>query len=279
MLLLLIACAGPAEPREDPVDFHALTLGEAAGRPVVPVGPSDWRPSEESLPLVVLLHGFGATPEAQDLLLRFSPQVQDQRFVLLMPRGTENEDGKLFWNATDACCGWGSGVDDVGYLLSLVDEAEALWPDALSGVFITGHSNGGFMSFRMACEAPDRIDGIAPLAGAPWMDPADCAVGDPVPVLHIHSDQDDSVPYEGDIDHPGAVESVERWAERAQCGSSVAGQALDLIDGVPGSETTVIDYPGCSHPVSLWTMEGVGHVPLVNDRYLQDVLAWLRAAL
>lgn len=276
MILVLLACAEPEPvPRERPVAFHEITLGEAVGRPVEPIGPSDWRPSEEPLPLLILLHGYGATPEAQDLLLRFSKQVDSERFVLLIPQGTANEEGTYFWNATDACCGWDSGVDDVGYLLSLVDEAEAAWGAGLSSVFITGHSNGGYMSYRMACEAPDRIDGIAPLAGAPWKDPEDCAVGDPVPVLHIHGDGDESVLYEGSGSTPGALESVERWADRAGCTGSEQGTPLDLVDGVPGLETERLDYTGCTHPVSLWTMVGVGHVPLVNDAYLQQVLSWL----
>jgi polyhydroxybutyrate depolymerase len=273
--LLLLACTSDdPTPREKPVVFHEYTFG--GDRPVEPVGPDDWRPGEEPLPLVILLHGFGATPEAQDLLLRFSPQVEAERFLLLVPQGTENDEGTFFWNATDACCGWNSGVDDVAYLTSLIDEAEDAWGEGVSEVFITGHSNGGFMSYRMACDVPDRIDGIAPLAGAPWADGDDCAVGDPVPVLHIHGDTDDSVLYEGEGSYPGAVAAVERWAERAGCGALVDGEALDLVDGVPGSETTVLDYQDCSHPVSLWTMEGVGHVPLVNDLYLQSVLDWLQ---
>ena len=276
MLLLSLACTGnDPEPRENPVRFSDVTFGEAAGRPVQPMGPDQWRPSEEAIPLVILLHGFGATPEAQDLLLKFSPQVDTERFVLLIPEGTENPDGTFFWNATDVCCDfYDSGVDDVAYLSSLIDEAEAAWGEGLSGVYITGHSNGGYMSYRMACDAPERLDGIAPLAGSTWNDPGDCAVGDPVPVLHIACTEDDSVLYDGSDSYPGAVEAADRWAERAGCTGTEDGGALDLIDSHAGDETTVVDYTGCTHPVSLWTMEGVGHVPIVNERYAQEMLAW-----
>ena len=61
MLLLSLACTGnDPEPRENPVRFSDVTFGEAAGRPVQPMGPDLWRPSEEAIPLVILLHGFGA---------------------------------------------------------------------------------------------------------------------------------------------------------------------------------------------------------------------------
>ena len=41
-------------------------------------------------------------------------------------------------------------------------------------IFVTGWSNGGFMTYRLVCEMSDRIAGGAPFAGIfGWKDPSE----------------------------------------------------------------------------------------------------------
>jgi len=274
---------GSEDPTPGAPVLWPLTIGWDADRPAEVLGPEGWT-GDEALPVVFVLHGFGADALIQEtLVFRFGNRIESDRFLLVLPNGTEDLDGAQFWNATDSCCNfYGSDVDDVGYLMGLLDELEASYAIDSDRVYFTGHSNGGFMSFRMACEHPERIAGIMPLAGSTWLDPDDCASGAPVSVLDVHGTADTSVLYAGEDDHPSAPDAAARWAERAGCDISAAelGESLDLINGVPGAETTVIEYrTGCEggKAVDLWTLEEVGHVPIFSDAFADRVIPWLLA--
>lgn len=286
-VILGLACAPdvvPDEP-EQPTPAPPAVFPDVIGgaRPAEVWGPDGWA-QVESLPLVVLLHGFSANGELQNLLFGYSETIAELPFVLVLPDGTENTEGLQFWNATPACCDFeNSGVDDVGYLLSLLDEAEERWNIDPSRIYFSGHSNGGFMSYRMACEAPERIAGIAGLAGATFADEASCDPAARTHVLHMHGALDEDVLYGGSDDPgrpvPGARESAERWAARAGCGEAepVVGEALDLWSNLGSPDTEVLGWRACSsgRDVDLWTMPEGGHIPIPDDAFAPTVLRWL----
>jgi len=117
---------------------------------------------ESELPVWVNLHGYGGNASAHDRYWRASSHVDAGGYVLALPNGTTDLDGNRYWNATDLCCDrHDAGVDDVGFLLGLLDAIEAAFPTDPSRVYVAGHSNGGFMSYRVACDAADRITAIA----------------------------------------------------------------------------------------------------------------------
>lgn len=122
-----------------------------------------------SIPLVVLLHGYGATGAQQESYMQFESVAEKNKFILVYPDGTIDSVGRRFWNATDACCSFFSPVDDDAYLLSILKEMESRYSIDTKRIYFVGHSNGGFMSYRMACRHPDRIAAIASLAGASFL--------------------------------------------------------------------------------------------------------------
>jgi pimeloyl-ACP methyl ester carboxylesterase len=82
--------------------------------------------------------------------------------------GQQDRRGHRFWSATDACCNLdGLAVDDVAYLRAVIRDVSARHAVDPRRVFIVGHSNGGFMAHRMACEASDLVAAVVSLAGAP----------------------------------------------------------------------------------------------------------------
>ncbi len=281
LLALLLACGsgsddstGPSDdPRKDRSTWPAELGGEA--RPALVFGPSSYD-GEAELPLVMMLHGFGVNGAVQDLVYQLTPRVDDYGFVLILPTGTENSDGTPFWNAHEACCNFdGSTVDDSGYLAGLLDEAEAAFPIDPDRIYVMGHSNGGYMSYRMACDHSERIAAIAPLA-ANTLSPSDCDATTPVSVLHAHGTTDDTIPYGPSGMGMGAEESLRQWTRRAGCDEGTA----DYVATVSGDETTRTRYPsGCAEGFTgeLWRMEGVGHIPGFTDAYRDDTLSWLLA--
>jgi len=177
----------------------ALALPSTASSPTadrpyglkVPAGYDGHHP----VPLVVLLHGYGSNGQQQAGYFGLLDEADKAGFLLAYPDGTRDRIGRRFWNATDACCDFGhTGVDDVAYLNAVVDDMEANFNIDKKRVFFTGHSNGGFMSHRMACDSAGRVAAIMALAGDVWQDASKCNPSEPVAVLLIHGDADTLVP-------------------------------------------------------------------------------------
>ena len=105
--------------------------------------------------------------------------------------------------------------------MSIIDAVKAKYSVDPKRVFVLGHSNGGFMSYRMACDHADTIAAIASLAGATFDDPSMCKPSEHVSVLQIHGTADQTIKYTGDqiIGHtyPGAEKSVATWAKYDGC--------------------------------------------------------------
>jgi polyhydroxybutyrate depolymerase len=246
--------------------------------------PADYD-AAESWPLAILLHGYSASGLAQDLYLGFSQRAERAGIIAVVPDGTANSEGKLFWNATDACCNFeGDAVDDVAYITSLIDEAARYFHVDPARVYLLGHSNGGFMAHRYICDVGDRVAGIVSLAGATYFDASDCAAPAPTAVLQVHGTEDGTIAYEGSravgFRYPSATESAHRWATRNGCGEPEVGEPFDIDLGVEGAETVPTDWSGCpaGASVALWTLEGGSHLPGFGDRaFIDRAFSWLLA--
>jgi polyhydroxybutyrate depolymerase len=259
-------------------------------RPVDVVEPDSLAPGEKA-PLVILLHGYGVSVVVEDLYLGLTSVARARGFFYAHPNGTIDQAGSYFWNATDACCDFdGSGVDDSAYLASVIDEIVARYPVDPKRVYLIGHSNGAYMTYRMACDHADKIAAFASLAGAMWMDPSKCQPSGPVHALEIHGTADTQVLYDGDTGgpgpgmnaYPGAVTSVADWVTIDGCEAvaDTSAPPLDLDAVLPGAETTVTRYAqGCKAGGSaeLWTIEGGAHLPQVADEFRKQVVDFLLA--
>jgi polyhydroxybutyrate depolymerase len=165
-------------------------------------------------------------------------------------------------------------------LRGLVEEIQAAYNVDAKRIYFTGHSNGSYMSYRLACDHADLIAGIAGLAGAMWLDTSKCPAAEPVNVLHIHGDMDTTVGYNGGNGYPGATTSLAFWAQRNGCGETpIEGTPLDIEGSIAGAETTVSSYSGCmpGGAAELWTINGGGHVPMIGENWMPTMLDWLLA--
>ena len=158
--LLLLACSPTTASSPDAGtstrgDYDPVAFGGA--RPVqlyVPTSYSDAKPA----PLLILLHGYGAGGLIEDLYLNLRASAEKYGLLYAHPDGTTDKKGNKFWNATDACCDFDkTNVDDSKYLSGLVVEIEARYKVDPKRVYFIGHSNGAFMSYRMACEHADMV--------------------------------------------------------------------------------------------------------------------------
>jgi polyhydroxybutyrate depolymerase len=226
-------------------------------------------------PLLVVLHGYGANGFVQTAYFGLGALPTEDKALVIAPDGMTDSTGKQFWNADPACCDFdGKNPDDVAYIGGLIDDITAEWPVDESQVFIIGHSNGGYMAYRMACERADTIAAIASLAGNAASMPSSCNPSREVNVLHLHGTEDDVVPY------TGAEPSVTQWAAHNGCGAlGQPGFALDLDSNVEGAETQLAAVADCpaNGSVELWRMEGSTHIPVMNNSFATTILEWFTA--
>lgn len=225
--------------------------------------------SGERFPLVVLLHGFGASAEAIEKGTDWPRFLAAQRAAWVAPNGPPDRSGRRFWNAGPSCCNFDrSTADHVAQIRELITRALAEHPIDAQRVFVGGFSNGGFMAHRLGCELRSLVRGVVSIAGAGPLSPASCPDGPPIRVLQIHGDADDIVAYAGGHlfgkasypEHVSAEKTALDWASRLGCGKPKSGQPLDFEAKLPGDETKVTRFENCrGGHVELWTVESGSH--------------------
>ena len=110
---------------------------------------------EPGAPLVVVMHGYGGSADYIQGYSGMSDVAEREGFAVVYPQGTRDQWNYNYWEV-----GYEfhpQSVDDLGFIRAVVDLVVAdqgLNPDQ---VYATGMSNGGDMSYRLACEAADMF--------------------------------------------------------------------------------------------------------------------------
>lgn len=283
------------EPETDSELSEGLEPGDTTeiGEVVIPGSLGDDRPAalyvpssydpEATWPLVILLHGYGVNGMLQAAYMGLIERVESSGFVLVVPDGTANSEGLRFWNASPSCCNFeGTDVDDVAYILSLIAQAKQSLNIDPDRVTLLGHSNGGFMSYRMVCDAADQITAIATIAGSMTAG-IECTPSRPVSVLAIHGTKDEDIGFDGGTimgaDYLGAEALVESWVERNACSPEAKTDAapIDYDVVAEGAETTIKTWSGCTDGtrVAFWRMQDSPHIPPFTKRFKDALLDFL----
>ncbi|MFC7530604.1 alpha/beta hydrolase family esterase [Actinoplanes sp. GCM10030250] len=287
-VMVVLACSSADDPGPSSSAPAALpTSGtgtvDIGGRPVTVHIPDSYDPARPA-PLVVLLHGYGSYGNEQESYFRLTPEADRRGFIYAYPDGSVDDRGQRFWNATDACCAFsGPEPDDSSYLSELISTIESSYRIDRARVYLIGHSNGGFMAFRMACDHADQVTAIVSLNGASWNDTARCRPSEPVSVLAIHSSADETIAYgggtRGSTAYPSAATTVAQWRDHNRCSDSGRdAPALDLVVDLPAAETSVRTYAqGCAgqSTVQAWTIDGGAHVPQLGPDFAPAVTDFL----
>ncbi|MBJ7336836.1 PHB depolymerase family esterase [Mycolicibacterium sp.] len=249
-VLALAGCVAPGSA--EPVGFtpgstaHAMTFGglDRGYRLYIPDGVSS------PAPLVVMLHGgFGSAAQAERAY-GWDELAKNAKFVVAYPDGV----GRA-WNV-GGCCGrpGRDHVDDVGFVSEVVADVSAHVGIDPARIYATGISNGGMMTYALACNS-DRFAAIGPVA-ATQLDA--CPAPRPTSVLHIHGTADRMIRYDGGpgdgvarIDGPPVLDVNAFWRNVDQCSMPA------VTTGGPVSTSTAACPDGRS--VALITIDGAGH--------------------
>ncbi|MBK8562076.1 MAG: T9SS type A sorting domain-containing protein [Saprospiraceae bacterium] len=161
-------------------------------------------------PLVFNLHGFTSNAQQQELYAGMNAVADTAGFIICYP----NSVGSA-WNIGVA---GGSTADDVGFIAALIDKFHAEHNIDLERVYSCGMSNGGFFSYRLACEMGERIAAIASVTGSMTSAMIDgCTPQRPIPVMAIHGDADPVVDYNGAMGNAAVPDVFSFWANKNGC--------------------------------------------------------------
>jgi len=146
--------------------------------------------SQRPVPLVICIHSFSQWPAHQMELSQWNQLAEENNFLVVYPSGT---GFPLRWQ-TD---GQTNTLTDVIFIADIIDQLKHEYSIDETRIYVNGLSNGGGMSFALACNLSDRIAAIGSVAGLyllPW---EDCNPARPVPAVIFHGTDDPIVPFDG----------------------------------------------------------------------------------
>jgi polyhydroxybutyrate depolymerase len=213
-------------------------------------------PAGERLPVVIALHGLAQDRHGLFAATDWRGAVARDGFIAVFPQGFANS-----WNL-GSCCPPANliGMDDLGFLDQVVAQLSARPDVDPERLYLSGFSNGGLMTYAVACARPGVYAAIAPMAGS---NVSGCAPSVPISLLHQHADPDAVVPFDGNptltqllssADFPPVPQSVAAWAAADGCPGEPTVDTDD--DGIERSE-----WAPCADDtrVELVRLPGAGH--------------------
>lgn len=233
--------------------------------------------------VVFLLHGNrGSADQILGLENTVSPfkrwmQIADeQNLMLVVPDGAVGPEGHQGWNdcRTDAL--GNPSTDDVLFISTLIDTVNQSHPRTDNRVFISGISNGGLMSTRLAEEIPNRLMAIAIIVASEPVNTKCVKSSAQLPILIMNGTADPILPYDGGQIVPNrgllfsTIDLVNYWVERNQTNLTAEEVVFPDIDQSEDSTVTKYTYTNAqtNDKVVHYEVLNGGHTePSVVERY------------
>jgi polyhydroxybutyrate depolymerase len=230
------------------------------------------RSANDKLPVVISLHGRLGTAERQIRFADFRPIADNEKFIIVCPQGIDRS-----WNDGRGTPAHDKGVNDVKFIDDLITYIIRTYNGDASRVYLTGMSNGGFMSSRLACELNERIAAIA-VVGASMDKEAGYEPLSAMPVMYIQGTKDPLVPFGGGTMKKGAggeiyghEEVLKKWAAMDNCSKLTTTELRVIKDD--GTSVTKEEYNGeAGVKVIGYTINGGGHTWPGGTQYLPKMI-------
>ena len=218
--------------------------------------PKSYDPSKPT-PLVISLHAFIEWPDHQRQISHWNDLADEYGFIVVYPMGTGLP---LHWGTLAREGDENQAQSDVAFINDLIDKLAVNYNIDKNRIYANGLSNGGGMSFLLACKLDDRVAAIGGVAGAYTTPLSECSPSRPMPVIAFHGDADPIVPYEGGSHtppgyaFPAIADWVAEWAKNNGC-------ATIPVELPARGEVTGIHYINCAQnaDVEFYTIHGGGH--------------------
>jgi len=246
-LLMLIGRPSIAQPQQT----NGEMLVDGMKRSFVTYVPVTNKP--ESMPVIISLHGGFASPKGMFHLADFRPIADREKFIVVCPASK-----RIWHDGADI-----RGIDDVKFIDQLITYIINTYHADASRVYVTGISNGGFMTSRLACQLHKRIAAIAVVAASLDVNEGYDLTA-PMPVIYMHGTKDGIVSYKGGKMFGRQIYSQEevlkKWVVINNC------NAKPVITNIPDEahDGTIIvkeeyDNPSNNLKVIGYTINNGGH--------------------
>ncbi len=218
--------------------------------------PPSYDPSTPT-PLVITIHGFAQWPANQQDVSRWNTLADEYGFIVVYPSGTGFPKR---WGAHGQSNLLNPPPEDVTFISDLIDKLESEYNIDPTRIYANGLSNGGGMSYLLACKLAERIAAIGTVAGAHLYPLDRCRPTYTVPMIAFHGTGDKIVPYDGGpsvmFDVPFPV--IPDWGAQYAVQNGCSEMPVELP--VPG-DVTGIKYTQCNAntEVPFYTIHGGGH--------------------
>ena len=168
--------------------------------------------SSEPAGLIINMHGFGGTASGQIAGTQMNNYAHPQNLAVVYPQGSASGIGTSSWNIGTF---WDfNDQDDVGFISSMIDEIASNFQINSNKIYACGFSNGGYMSYELACELSDKITAFGSVSGNFMLNSdQNCESEREIPIIHFHGTSDGTVDYSPpSFDQALTVsESIDYW--------------------------------------------------------------------
>jgi len=226
---------------------------------------------QETIPLVLDLHGLGACASVIPTYSGWRERAYDDNFMVVWPQGTNDIrfSARPCWDFGFCCCTGDRDIPDSDFLMEIIQTTINISNGKIDPkrVYIAGFSNGCFMAQRFATDYPGVVAAVACHAGV--MPSAEYPSNDdpnwiPTTIVTVHGDADQTVPYPTNPVNPtgnlGAEDNIDSWGESNGC-------TKKEITTDPSNEYVTHTWTGCDGGVSnqLFQIIGAGHRAYLSD--------------
>ena len=220
--------------------------------------------ASQPVPLIFNLHGRTGSAFAQMFHGDFRDIADTANFIIVHPQGLLDNTGVTHWNVGQ------SNVDDIGFINELYYHMLLNYNINTDKVYSAGMSNGGIMSYYLACNMSDKIAAIASVTGKMgWFTQSNCSPTHPTPVLEIHGTDDFTVPFNEIID------GLQYWKQYNNCNLIADTIIIPDINPLDSSTVEHIVYKDGNNGVTteLFKIINGGHTwPGSNFNFSNDVI-------
>lgn len=214
--------------------------------------------------VVLVFHGGSGDGPSAARNTGFNRIADEQGLIAVYPTGTPG--GPL--GTGNQWLRSGRPENDLAFISLLIDRLLEEYGADPNRVYVAGGSNGGLMSYTVACRMGDAIAAVGVVGttmGQGLIGGGRCTPSRPIPVIHIHSATDPLVPFEGGASVLPQV-GTELTAVRDTIGFWLRANGCGIVPQVSrvgeGDVVRVERYPGCrpGADVELYVVEdGSGH--------------------
>lgn len=215
--------------------------------------------SATAVPLVIAIHGFAEWPAHEALISHWNDVADEEGFIVVYPSGTRFPKR---WRASGTSIDGDDALIDVRFIDDLIDHLQAQYNIDPARIYANGLSNGGGMSYLLACTLSKRVAAVGSVAGAYVYPLEDCTPTRPVPLMVFHGTADPIVPYSGGPSHSFDVPFpfIPAWVKSYAATVNHCNPTPELFPS-SGNDISGMRYTGCDQDaeVVFYSIAGGGH--------------------